>query len=92
MANIFKPLPQPKADGPPSFEESQNAAPVIFKTYFACVTLNMSDRIRFINFPTADVETLLPVISSTWTRGIQVFIIRTGDWPDRENLVGRRYL
>lgn len=69
---------QDKSDPPPSFEAATSgaggpsqAAP--FRTRFACVTLNQSDRIRFINFPSDDVTALKGVISTTWPKGIQDF-------------------
>lgn len=56
---------------PPSFQEatasagsSQDASS--FQTRFACVTLNMSDRIRFINFNARETSALRGVLGSVW--------------------------
>ena len=42
-----------------------------FRTQFACITLNMTDLIRFINFPAEDVINLKGVIQAAWPEGIQ---------------------
>lgn len=68
-----KPFGQP-SEGiapPPSFLEatslagsSQDASS--FQTRFACVTLNMSDKIRFINFNARETSALRGVLGSVW--------------------------
>lgn len=63
---------EPKAGytAPPSFQEatsagpSQSASP--FQTRFACVTLNMTDRMRFINFSAPETSALRSVLGSIW--------------------------
>lgn len=37
---------------------------------FACVTLNMYDRIRFLGFSAEDMAAIRPVIKDSWPRGI----------------------
>ncbi|KAI6364099.1 hypothetical protein MCOR31_007583 [Pyricularia oryzae] len=72
---------------PPSFQESQayaappppataaaagssSAAPV-FRSQFACVTLNMFDRIRLINFSPDEVNAVRDVVTRVWPEGIK---------------------
>ncbi|KAM0276747.1 hypothetical protein ACHAQH_006458 [Verticillium albo-atrum] len=55
---------------PPTFAESQKAAQVPFTTHFACVTLNRSDRIRLIDFPETDVNTIVDAVKRHWAKGI----------------------
>ncbi|KAH8785714.1 hypothetical protein F5883DRAFT_535919 [Diaporthe sp. PMI_573] len=68
-----KPLGEPLTDfaPPPSFLEatasagsSQDASS--FQTRFACVTLNLTDRMRFINFSARETSTLRGVLGSVW--------------------------
>lgn len=68
-----KPLGEPSAGiaPPPSFLEatasagsSQGASS--FQTRFACVTLNLTDRMRFINFNTREFSDLRGVLGSVW--------------------------
>ncbi|TLS30553.1 hypothetical protein PpBr36_02718 [Pyricularia pennisetigena] len=69
---------------PPSFQESQaHAAPPaaaassssssapVFRSQFACVTLNMFDRIRLINFPPEEVDAVREVVIRVWPEGIK---------------------
>ncbi|KAF5673860.1 hypothetical protein FHETE_3247 [Fusarium heterosporum] len=60
----------PASDAPPSFQETIAADPPVFKTQFACITFNMLDRIRFINFPDAEVMTLKEAIKACWEPGV----------------------
>jgi hypothetical protein len=46
------------------------ADPPIFKTQFACITFNMLDRLRFINFPDPEVVALKETIKATWKPGV----------------------
>jgi hypothetical protein len=63
------------SSSPPTFEESQKTAafapPPAFITQFACVTLNMNDRVRFINFPPAEVAAIQGIIQRSWPLGIK---------------------
>jgi hypothetical protein len=54
----------------PAASSSAGTQPV-FRTQFACITLNMTDLIRFINFPAQDVADLKGVIQAAWPEGIQ---------------------
>lgn len=47
------------------------SATPVFRTPFACVTMNMTDRLRFINFPKADFEAIRAACEAAWDRGIQ---------------------
>ncbi|KAI7787402.1 hypothetical protein LA080_016477 [Diaporthe eres] len=56
---------------PPSFlEATASAGPSqgasSFQTRFACVTLNMTDRMRFINFSAPETSALRGVLGSVW--------------------------
>ncbi|GKU05674.1 hypothetical protein FLAG1_08577 [Fusarium langsethiae] len=62
--------PPSMSDQPPSFEESISADPLIFKTQFACMTLNMNDRIRLINFTQVEVEAVKQVVKTRWKPGL----------------------
>ncbi|KAJ4269775.1 hypothetical protein NW762_001443 [Fusarium torreyae] len=62
--------PAEASDLPPSFQETMAADPPVFKTQFACVTFNMSDRIRLINFPQEDVSAVKEVIQVRWQPGL----------------------
>ena len=61
--------------GPPlTFDEIPGtSAPLISpsKTSFACISLNIRDRIRLIQFPQHDITAISSVIQSSWPRGIQ---------------------
>jgi hypothetical protein len=52
---------------PPSYD-AQNAA---FRTTFASVSLHMTDRIRFTQFPPDDIAKIRATIQYFWPRGIQ---------------------
>lgn len=54
----------------PAASSSAGTQPV-FRTQFACITLNMTDLIRFINFPAQDGAHLQGVIQAAWPEGIQ---------------------
>jgi len=67
-------------EAPPPFEAASSSVPAagpsnqaVFRTRFACITLNMTDRIRFINFPPSDVEILRDHVQRAWQKGIQDF-------------------
>ena len=57
---------------PPSFQEataSSSAGPsggLPFQTRLACVSLNMSDRIRFINFSATEISALRGKLGAVW--------------------------
>ncbi|KAJ0107169.1 hypothetical protein J7T55_014699 [Diaporthe amygdali] len=64
---------EPQAEGPPppSFLEATTSAgpsggASSFQTRFACVTLNMTDRMRFINFSAHETSALRGVLGSVW--------------------------
>lgn len=61
------------AQAPPSFKESQAAAASAstFQTAFACVTLNMLDRIRLIDFPVSDVLAIQELVKTNWAPGVK---------------------
>ena len=69
-----KPLGGPSAGftaPPPSFQEATSSAgpsqgASSFQTRFACVTLNMTDRMRFINFSAPETSALRDVLGSVW--------------------------
>ncbi|SPO07245.1 uncharacterized protein DNG_09939 [Cephalotrichum gorgonifer] len=42
-----------------------------FQTRFACVSLNMSDRLRFLNFSPEDFQAAQEVVAASWPRGIR---------------------
>ncbi|PGH00220.1 hypothetical protein GX51_05917 [Blastomyces parvus] len=42
-----------------------------FRTNFASVSLHMTDRIRFLGFPSADVTRIYEIIRGCWPKGIQ---------------------
>lgn len=54
----------------PAAAQSTPAQAPVFRTRFACVTLNRSDRIRFIGFDDDDVAAMRGTIQAAWTRGI----------------------
>ena len=67
-------LPQDKLEPPPPFEAataSGSSQTVPFRTRFACITLNKSDRIRFINFFDEDIDIFATTIQSAWPKGVQ---------------------
>ena len=43
----------------------------MFRSYFACITLNMMDRIRLINFPPQYIDVARRAILANWPLGIQ---------------------
>lgn len=55
---------------PPSFQESMSSKQPVFKTKFACVTLNRVDRIRLLNFPESEALAIQEVIKAHWSEGI----------------------
>lgn len=57
-------------DPPPSFQETMAADPPIFKTQFACITFNMHNRLRFINFHESEVVRLKEAIKASWKPGV----------------------
>lgn len=73
MDDKSKPFGEPKGGfaPPPSFlEATASAGPShgasSFQTRFACVTLNMTDRMRFINFSAPETSALRGVLGSVW--------------------------
>jgi hypothetical protein len=62
-------------DAPPNYAEASNAPsrPMSesFQTTFACISLNMTDRIRLIRFPPKHVEQVEEVVRKAWPKGIQ---------------------
>lgn len=44
-----------------------------FQTKFACLSLNMTDRIRLIDFPEPEVAAVLEIAKANWEKGIQRF-------------------
>ncbi len=48
----------------------QPAAGPALGTSFACMTLNMDDRIRFLNFPTEVNTAMTAVVRSSWPPGL----------------------
>ncbi|KAG8358070.1 hypothetical protein FVEN_g4015 [Fusarium venenatum] len=71
MSNSKAPeLSPPSSDLPPSFEESISADPPIFKTQFACITINKHDRIRLMNFTQVEVQAVKQVVKTRWKPGL----------------------
>lgn len=73
MDDKSKPFGEPRAGfaPPPSFLEATSSAgpsrgAASFQTRFACVTLNMTDRMRFINFSAPETSALRGVLGSVW--------------------------
>ncbi|KAF5249648.1 hypothetical protein FANTH_4956 [Fusarium anthophilum] len=62
--------PEKVPDLPPSFQETMASSPPIFQTQFACMTFNMFDRIRFINFTEAEVSAIKEVVAARWSPGL----------------------
>jgi hypothetical protein len=63
-------MPEKIPDLPPSFQETMASSPLIFKTQFACMTFNMSDRIRLINFTEAEASGIKEVVTARWSLGL----------------------
>ncbi|KAF4337307.1 hypothetical protein FBEOM_8820 [Fusarium beomiforme] len=63
-------MPEKAPDLPPSFQETMASSPPTFKTKFACMTFNKSDRIRLINFTEAEVLGIEEVIATHWPQGV----------------------
>ncbi|KAK9368721.1 hypothetical protein V1509DRAFT_639466 [Lipomyces kononenkoae] len=51
--------------------ERQSLGLPAFRTSFACMSMHMSDRLRFVGFPMADVSQVIPGIQQAWPRGIK---------------------
>lgn len=74
MDDKRNPFGEPRAGPapPPSFLEATTSAggpsqgASSFQTRFACVTLNMTDRVRFINFTAQETSALRGVLGSVW--------------------------
>lgn len=68
---------QEKSNGaPPAYSSSSASASASasaspFKTTFASVSLHMSDRIRFVQFPKEDLAVIRNTIQTHWYKGIQ---------------------
>ncbi|KAF4943497.1 hypothetical protein FGADI_13373 [Fusarium gaditjirri] len=63
-------MPNKVPDLPPSFQETMASSPPIFKTQFACMTFNMSDRIRLIKFTEEEVSGIKEVVAARWPPGL----------------------
>ncbi|KAF5576684.1 hypothetical protein FPCIR_12474 [Fusarium pseudocircinatum] len=63
-------MPEKAPDLPPSFQETMASSPPIFQTQFACMTFNMFDRIRLINFTEAEVSAIKEVVAARWSAGL----------------------
>lgn len=63
-------IPEKTPDLPPSFQETMASSPPVFKTQFACMTFNMFDRIRLINFTEAEVSGIKEVVAAQWSPGL----------------------
>ncbi|KAI7769542.1 hypothetical protein LZL87_011426 [Fusarium oxysporum] len=63
-------MPEKMPDLPPSFQETMASSPPVFKTRFACMTFNMFDRIRLINFTEAEVSGIKEVVAARWSPGL----------------------
>lgn len=63
-------IPEKVPDLPPSFQETMASSPPIFKTQFACMTFNMLDRIRLVNFTEAEVSGIKEVVAQRWSPGL----------------------
>ncbi|KAI1014949.1 hypothetical protein LB503_004081 [Fusarium chuoi] len=63
-------IPEKVLDLPPSFQETMASSPPIFKTQFACMTFNMFDRIRLINFTESEVSGIKEVVAERWSAGL----------------------
>ncbi|KAF5625029.1 hypothetical protein F52700_9404 [Fusarium sp. NRRL 52700] len=70
LQNISTEMPEKVPDLPPSFQETMASSPPIFQTQFACMTFNMFDRIRLINFTEAEVSGIKEVVASHWSAGL----------------------
>jgi hypothetical protein len=62
----MEPPPDYEASGPSSHGRSLE-----FQTTFACISLNMTDRLRLIRFPSDQVPQIEQVVRTSWTRGVQ---------------------
>ncbi|KAF5675882.1 hypothetical protein FCIRC_7255 [Fusarium circinatum] len=62
--------PEKVPDLPPSFQETMASSPPIFQTQFACMTFNMFDRIRLINFTEVEVSAIKKVVAARWSPGL----------------------
>ncbi|KAF4984119.1 hypothetical protein FZEAL_612 [Fusarium zealandicum] len=69
-ASASSSAPQMPDVAPPSFEESMAADPGCFRTRFACISFNESDRIRLISFSEREIAAVQEVITTRWSRGI----------------------
>jgi hypothetical protein len=62
-------------DAPPNYAESSSSAPGpsagSSQTTFACISLNLTDRIRLIRFPSKHVGRIEEVVRRAWPKGIQ---------------------
>lgn len=57
-----------------------------FRTRFACISLHMTDRIRLLRFPDADIPRIQAIVKHSWPRGIQD--LRTYDQSHELKLKG----
>ena len=66
-----------KVDAPPNYAEASATASSssrqdpVFQTIFACVSLNMMDRLRFMRFPQQQLPQIEEAVRRLWPRGIQ---------------------
>ncbi|KAJ8515184.1 hypothetical protein ONZ45_g7370 [Pleurotus djamor] len=68
------PYRMPESDPPPAFSHDNTQAagpPPVFRTQFACMSMNMYDRLRFIQFPVEHINTIRTAIQQSWAKGIQ---------------------
>ena len=61
----------PDVAPPPTYAASSSSEQPGFGNPFACVSMNMTDRIRFLRFPPAHTAHMREVIRQRWPRGIQ---------------------
>jgi hypothetical protein len=56
---------------PPAYTTASSSSSSAFQTRFASVSLHMTDRLRFLNFPVPIIDKCRTSIRTTWRRGIQ---------------------
>ena len=63
------PAPGPDPLGSPSAKPAD--APPQYQTPFAAISLNLTDRIRLVNFPAPDIAAVRDIVLAAWEKGIQ---------------------
>jgi hypothetical protein len=61
-------------DPPPNYEASGPSScgrSLEFQTTFACISLNMTDRLRLIRFPSDQILRIEQAVRNSWAKGIQ---------------------